>query len=90
MSAPIGTLAETRTAIAMVRHLANETNQGVVDAAHTLRGAPDDQGVRVEKVALVLAQLAMARTKASHIDVELWASIAMPAAEDWEHEADAS
>lgn len=86
----VGTLAETRTAIAMMRHLAQDNAEGVENATAALRAAVQDQGVRVEKVAVLLGIYAVIRSQSIGLDVDFWASVAIAAAEDWEHEGGVS
>lgn len=87
MTSPFGTLAEIRTAIALVRH-ANRAEDDIAigDALASLSASEEDEGVSVKKVAVLLARHVAIRCKASGIDPDLWASIAISAAEDWEHE----
>lgn len=82
----VGTLAETRTAIAMMRLLVPENAEGVENARAALRAAVQDQGVRMETVALLLGIYAVIRSQSVGFDIDFWASIAIAAAEDWEHE----
>jgi len=84
---PVGTHAEIRTAIALVRHMSRETNTATSDALAALQAAADDQGVRPEKVAIICARYAANHMQAGGIPVDFWASIALPASEDWEHES---
>lgn len=87
MTSAFGTLAEIRTAIALVRHVNRaDDDLAIGDALAALSTAEEDQGVSVKKVAVLLAHHVAIRCRASGIDPDLWASIAISAAEDWEHE----
>lgn len=86
MTSPFGTLAEIRTSIALVRHVNRDGDLALGDALAALSVAEEDQGVSAKKVAVLIARYYAVQCKASGIDPDLWASIAISAAEDWEHE----
>lgn len=72
---------EVRAAIATVRHCAR-VGGGTADALNALDIAAED-GVDVRQVAVTLATFVVALRQAAGLDVEQWASIAMPAVPDW-------
>lgn len=76
---------EIRCAIAVVAHLGRLDPAWIDDGMATIAAAQEDHGVDPAKVALSLAQMVVALRSAAGMgnDIALWASIALPAVDDW-------
>jgi hypothetical protein len=76
---------EIRTAIAVVAHLGRMDDQWLDDSLATIAAAQDSSNVDPAKVAVCLGQMVVALRSAAGMgpDIGLWASIALPAVDDW-------
>ena len=76
---------EIRCAIAVVAHLGRLDDRWLDDSLATITAAQEDRNVDPAKVAVCLGQMVVALRRAAGLgpDTALWASIALPAVDDW-------